>query len=197
MSARIQKFFAAKAVASSQGRAHIKGLLGDRGDKLISIMYDFSLTATGEKDKGKITEKAQALEEALFKVTAKLVVLIHTNKIKFNEFSSLVAPTRAFLWALIDACEMTSFGYEAKTLTAYMDTIMEGIEKILQPHVSGRSLERTKFLLAFWSNKATLDKFMQDEKLKIDFADELNKILDELEVRREMKIFQEEKKDSK
>jgi len=197
MSARIQKFFAAKAAATTQGRNLIKSLLGEHGEKLISIMYEFSLTTTGEKDKAKITEKAQALEEALFKVTAKLVVLIHTNKIKFNQFASLVVPTRAFLWSLIDACEMTSFGYEAKSLTAYMDIIIEGIDKILQPHVTGRSLERTKMLQTFWANKATLDKFMQDEKLKIDFADELTKVLEELEVRRDIKIVQEEKKDSK
>jgi len=188
MSARIQKFFAAKAVGTVQGRNLIKGLLGEHGEKLVSIMHDCSLQLSDK-------EKAALLEESLFKVTTKVVILLHTNKIKFSEFTPLFLPTRSFLLSLIDACEMTSFGYEAKTLTTYMDLISEGIQKILRPHVTGKSIERTKLLQSFWSNKDTLDKFMQQDKLKFEFADELTKILDELEVRKDQGTEKEEKKE--
>jgi len=180
MSARLQKYIAAKAAGTERGRAVIKGLLGENGEKVCTLLHEFSERNLNSK------AKADELEEALLKIASKLVVLLHTDKLNSSNFSPLVAPSRSFVWRFVDSLEMTSLVYDPQPLQAYMLTIVTGLKAILKPHITGHSLERLDALFAYWANRNVLDSFMNDEKntKKLDLADLVVHIIEELQVKR-------------
>jgi len=195
MTARLQKYIAAKAAGTEQGRAVIKGLLGEDGEKICALLYEFSEKNLNSKS------KADELEEALIKIASKLVVLLNTDKLKLSDLSALVAPSRSFIWRFIDSLEMTSLVYDAKPLQAYMVEIATSLKAILKPHITGQSIERLDFLVAYWASHEVLDNFMSDEKnpKKMDLAELIGHITAELQVKRvkvEGKVPPDDEKES-
>jgi len=191
MAARFRKFIAAKAAETSVGRELIKGLLGDHGEKMAAFMHGFNVSNVGKKD-------ADQLEEQLFKLISKVIVLIKNNKLKYSDFTPLVNPTRKLCWTMVDAVEMTSFSYDSKQLADLFSNVSNGLQNLIKPHITGDSIERLQALQAYWSKKDTLDKFVQETSNphKLDFADELTAILEELQAKRDA-VEDDDNKDSK
>jgi len=180
MTARLQKFLAAKIAGTEKGREILQGMLGDNGGKLIDMLSAFNLLVLKDKD------KVEALNEDLFKVTAKFVVHIQSGKIKLQDFSPIVSVTRVFMYGFIDSLEMTSVCYDCKALAGAMDQISDHLSTILKPFITGKSLERIKELHDHWSSKSTLDALAnQDQKWKSELAGLLTTMLEELEVSRD------------
>jgi len=198
MTARLQKFLAAKLAGTEKGREILHGMLGDNGGKLIDMLSAFNLVVLKDKD------KVEGLNEDLFKVTAKFVVHIQNNKIKLTDFSAIVGVTRTLMYNIIDSLEMTSVCYDCKALASAMGTIADHLSTVLKPHITGKSLERIKSLHDYWSSKNTLDTLAnQEQKWKSELAGLLTTILEELEVTRDHeekstpKASKQEKKEEK
>jgi len=180
MTARLQKFLAAKIAGTEKGREILHGMLGDNGGKLIDMLAAFNLLILKDKD------KVEVLNEDLFKVTAKFVVHIQNNKIQLKDFGPIVGTTRIFMYGVIDSLEMTSVCYDCKALAGAMGQISDHLSTILKPHITGKSLERIKALHDHWSSKSTLDALAnQEQKWKSELAGLLTTMLEELEVTRD------------
>jgi len=195
MTARVEKFLAAKAAGSETGRKQITGLLGDSGEKLVILLHTFTTNDVGK-------EKAAYLEECLFKIVAKFVVFIREGKVKLSDFSVIVVPTRTLVYSFVDALEMTSVCYDAKQISAGLKVVTDHLSLLLKPLITGKSLERIEALNTYWGSKATLDKIMKtedakDQLRKGEFSDLVQSLLKDLEVKREEPHEKEEKKEEK
>jgi len=171
----MQKFLMAKAAGSSKGRAVIKDMLGEEGEALIDQIVAFVT-----KDAGK--DKAQKVEKYICKVLAKVLVLMQNDKIKVSQFDDLSEPAKRFCWDLVDHCELSMVMLDSASLCEFVKKFASSLTEILKPHITGKTLQRVRFLAEYVGSEDTLRKLLQDDKFRDNKTSIANAIKDVLEL---------------
>lgn len=93
------------------------------------------------------------------------------------------------VWSnVIDACEM-SFAYEPVTIAKNMKELSDCFEKLIQQHVTDKTIEMMQEMLAYITNEKLMDRLFKD-----DSGNEYKKELENIVRKGWIKLFKDAKK---
>lgn len=72
----------------------------------------------------------------------KCAVFLDNGLLVENQFNDVSIAAAKFAWMFLDMCELSMVFYEGGKLQELLTEIKDGIEKLLEPLVTGKSIER-------------------------------------------------------
>lgn len=141
---RAAKYVAAKASSSKAGRSLIQKACGDDGTALIDIFFD--LMQSFSKKFPEHQMDAKEMFKCLFKVVVKCAVFLDNGLLTENEFNEVSIAAATFAFCLLDMCELPMVYCEVGKLQELLTTIEQGIATLLEPLVTGKSIQRLSYV---------------------------------------------------
>jgi len=150
----IKKNVSGKAATSGAGKGLIKDELGKNGVRVIDIMKEIITVYEGKK-------KATEVEDNIIRFAVKVILLWKNKDVSTQELMKTLPYLRAVWSNLIDFCEM-SFAYEPATLAKNAQELVDCFIKLIQQHVTDKTLEMVRETLKYLSQEKFLDLLFKD-----------------------------------
>jgi len=177
----IKKNVSGKAATSGAGKDVIKGELGKSGVRVIEILKAIITIYEGKK-------KATEVEDNIIRFAVKVILLWKNKDITTPELMKTLPYLRAVWSNLIDFCEM-SFAYEPAAIQKNAKELVECFIKIIQQHVTDKTIEMIRETLTYMSQEKLLDLLFKDPQ-----GDDFKKELEHITRTAWIKVFKDAKK---
>jgi hypothetical protein len=164
----IKKNVSGKAATSGAGKGLIKDELGKNGVRVIEILKAIITIYEGKK-------KATEVEDNIIRFAVKVILLWKNKDITTPELMKTTPYLRAVWSNLIDFCEM-SFAYEPAALQKNSKELVDCFIKIVQQHVTDKTIDMIKETLQYMSQEKLLDLLFKDPQGE-DYKKELEHIV--------------------
>jgi len=177
----IKKNVSGKAATSGAGKGLIKDELGKNGVRCIDIMKEIITIYEGKK-------KATEVEDNIIRFAVKVILLWKNKDISTQDLMKTLPFLRAVWSNLIDFCEM-SFAYEPATLAKNANELVDCFVKLIQQHVTDKTIEMLRDTLKYLSQEKLLDLLFKDPQ-----GEEYKKELETIVRGAWIKVFKDAKK---
>jgi hypothetical protein len=172
---KVKKNIAGKAASSSMGKSVMKKVLTDELKQLISCIKNIIAVESGSK------ELADKLEHNTIKLAVKGYFLWENGTVTIEEFQKIEPPLKQslkILLAVFDHLEkikdpkMREMVLDEKftVVAVLLDNVREILTKVLQPHLTTKSMNRVYETFTKIANRDFLLRAWSDPTLKDDVA---------------------------
>lgn len=151
---RAKKKLAGKLANTDIGRNIVNQVLDDETITILDLLQQFCEKECGEKE-------AVRLQKNIIKTIVKIGILTNEKQLNEKQLLSLRVPIVNVLFQIMDYYEI-SFSFDPNELHINLMKIAALFENMLAPHLTKKSIDRVKDVVAYYGNAAILTKLFTD-----------------------------------